>query len=79
MTPITTHFGFSSTAAEVAEGITLAGKRVIITGASSGIGLETARVLSRRPRCWCDVTLAVARYRRGCPGGPAAITDHDGK
>ena len=56
MTLITTHFGFSSTAAEVAEGITLAGKRAIITGSSSGIGLETARVLAR---AGADVTLAV--------------------
>ncbi|HKH50205.1 MAG TPA: oxidoreductase, partial [Mycobacterium sp.] len=36
---ITTPFGFSSTAAEVISGVDLAGKRAIVTGASSGIGV----------------------------------------
>lgn len=53
---ITTPFGFQSTAAEVAEGIDLSGKRVIVTGASSGIGVETARALARTGAA---VTLAV--------------------
>jgi len=43
---ITTPFGFSSTAAEVISGVDLAGKRAIVTGASSGIGVETARALA---------------------------------
>lgn len=38
-------FGWSSTAEEVARGIDLSGKQVVLTGASSGIGVETARVL----------------------------------
>src|SRR4030088_570437 len=42
---ITTQFGFDSTAAEVVEGIDLSGKRTIVTGGSSGIGIETARAL----------------------------------
>lgn len=46
MTRITTPFGFESTAAEVADGIDLSGKRAIVTGASSGIGVETARALA---------------------------------
>src|SRR3981081_3171990 len=41
--PITTPFGFDSTAAEVIAGVDLTGKRAIVTGASSGIGVETAR------------------------------------
>ena len=49
-------FGFESTAREVADGIDLTGKRVIVTGAASGIGIETARALAGTG---ADVTLAV--------------------
>src|ERR1035441_7381142 len=55
-TPISTPFGFDSTAAEVAAGIDLNGKRAIVTGASSGIGIETARALAG---AGAEVTLAV--------------------
>jgi NAD(P)-dependent dehydrogenase (short-subunit alcohol dehydrogenase family) len=40
---VTDHSAKDITAAEVLEGIDLAGKRVLITGVSSGIGVETAR------------------------------------
>jgi NAD(P)-dependent dehydrogenase (short-subunit alcohol dehydrogenase family) len=53
---ITTPFGAHSTAAEVIAGIDLSGKRAIVTGASSGIGSETARALAG---AGADVTLAV--------------------
>jgi NAD(P)-dependent dehydrogenase (short-subunit alcohol dehydrogenase family) len=53
---VTTPFGFDSTAAEVIEGIDLSGSRAIVTGASSGIGVETARALAN---AGADVTLAV--------------------
>jgi len=53
---ITTPFGFASTAAEVAEGIDLTGTRAIVTGAASGIGVETARALAG---AGAEVTLAV--------------------
>jgi NAD(P)-dependent dehydrogenase (short-subunit alcohol dehydrogenase family) len=53
---ITTPFGFHSTAAEVVAGIDLSGTRAIVTGASSGIGIETARALARTG---AEVTLAV--------------------
>jgi NAD(P)-dependent dehydrogenase (short-subunit alcohol dehydrogenase family) len=49
-------FGATSTAAEVVAGISLAGKRAIVTGASSGIGMETARALAS---AGAEVTLAV--------------------
>jgi NAD(P)-dependent dehydrogenase (short-subunit alcohol dehydrogenase family) len=53
---ITTPFGFHSTAAEVAAGIDLTGWRIIVTGAASGIGVETARALAGTG---AEVTLAV--------------------
>ena len=59
---ITTPFGFGSTADEVAEGIDLSGKRAVITGAASGIGTETARVLAQ---AGADVTLAVRNVEAG--------------
>jgi NAD(P)-dependent dehydrogenase (short-subunit alcohol dehydrogenase family) len=43
---LTTPFGFESTAADVIDGVDLTGKAAIITGASSGIGVETARALA---------------------------------
>src|SRR6202161_3914818 len=36
-------FGSESTADEVLEGVDLSGKRVLITGVSAGLGVETAR------------------------------------
>ena len=41
-------FGFDSTAADVAAGIDLSGKTAVITGASGGLGAESARVLASR-------------------------------
>jgi NAD(P)-dependent dehydrogenase (short-subunit alcohol dehydrogenase family) len=41
-------FGAESTAEEVTAGIDLAGKTALVTGGTSGLGLETARVLALR-------------------------------
>ena len=41
-------FGFDSTAEDVVNGVDLAGRRVLVTGTTSGLGLETARVLAAR-------------------------------
>jgi NAD(P)-dependent dehydrogenase (short-subunit alcohol dehydrogenase family) len=41
-------FGYSTTAEEVTAGVDLTGQRILVTGCNSGLGLETARVLSLR-------------------------------
>ncbi|MDP9843422.1 SDR family NAD(P)-dependent oxidoreductase [Streptosporangium lutulentum] len=41
-----TPFGFASTSAEVLVGVHLSGTRALVTGASSGVGIKTARVLA---------------------------------
>jgi NAD(P)-dependent dehydrogenase (short-subunit alcohol dehydrogenase family) len=56
MSLIQTPFDFTSTAAEVAAGIDMTGRRAVVTGASSGIGVETARALAATG---AEVTLAV--------------------
>jgi NADPH-dependent 2,4-dienoyl-CoA reductase/sulfur reductase-like enzyme len=53
---IKTQFNFNSTANEVIKGQDLSDKRAVVTGAASGIGLETARALAG---AGAEVTLAV--------------------
>jgi glutamyl-tRNA reductase len=58
MTTTTSPFTRHDTADDVSEGIDLTGKRAIVTGAASGIGIETVRTLARRG---ADVTIAARR------------------
>ncbi len=53
---ITTRFDATSTADEVVDGVDLHGRRAVVTGGASGIGVETARSLAR---AGAAVTLAV--------------------
>lgn len=59
---ITTPFTAESTAAEVIAGIDLTGRRAIVTGGASGIGIETARALAGAN---AEVTLAVRNTAAG--------------
>jgi NAD(P)-dependent dehydrogenase (short-subunit alcohol dehydrogenase family) len=62
MARITTPFGATSTAAEVISGVDLSGRRAIVTGGASGIGVETARALAG---AGAEVTLAVRNLEAG--------------
>ncbi|MFE4413183.1 SDR family NAD(P)-dependent oxidoreductase [Streptomyces sp. NPDC093064] len=55
-------FDRHSTASQVIDGVDLSGKRAVITGATSGIGVETARALAS---AGVDVTLVVRRPDAG--------------
>ncbi|QRP44848.1 SDR family NAD(P)-dependent oxidoreductase [Amycolatopsis sp. FDAARGOS 1241] len=59
---ITTPFTRESTAADIVAGVDLSGRRAIVTGGASGIGVETARALAR---AGAEVTLAVRNTEAG--------------
>ncbi|MGW5561054.1 SDR family NAD(P)-dependent oxidoreductase [Micromonospora sp. NPDC003944] len=69
--PITTSFSHHSTAMDVIRGVDLVGRRAIVTGGSSGIGVETARALAS---AGAEVTLAV----RNPDAGQQAADDISG-
>ncbi|HZE33364.1 MAG TPA: SDR family NAD(P)-dependent oxidoreductase, partial [Actinoallomurus sp.] len=55
-TRFTTPYGFETTTDQVIDGVDLTGRRAIVTGGASGIGVETARALAG---AGAEVTLAV--------------------
>jgi NAD(P)-dependent dehydrogenase (short-subunit alcohol dehydrogenase family) len=55
-------FGFGTTAAEVAAGVDLTGRRALVTGAASGLGVETVRALAG---AGAEVILAVRDVATG--------------
>jgi NAD(P)-dependent dehydrogenase (short-subunit alcohol dehydrogenase family) len=62
MSTTSTTFGATTTAAEVIEGVDLTGRRAVVTGGASGIGVETARALAG---AGAEVTLAVRNLDAG--------------
>ncbi|SCF11837.1 NAD(P)-dependent dehydrogenase, short-chain alcohol dehydrogenase family [Micromonospora coriariae] len=68
MSRIITPYSAASTAAEVIAGVDITGRRAVVTGGASGIGLETARALAH---AGAEVTLAV----RDTAAGDRAAAD----
>src|SRR5246127_1835690 len=76
----TRKYGPTTIAAEIVEDVDLHGRRAVVTGASSGIGVETARALASTG---AEVTLAVRNVEAGTkvadgiaekvPSGAAAV------
>ena len=66
-------FGAESTADEVLEGIDLSGKRVLVTGVSAGLGVETARSLVAHGATVVGTARDLAKARRALAqaGDPA--------
>ncbi len=68
-------FGAESTADEVLEGIDLSGKRVLVTGVSAGLGVETARSLVAHGAAVVGTVRDLSKARRALseafPGKPA--------
>ena len=71
---ITTRFGATSTAEDVVAGLDLTSVRAIVTGASSGIGLETARALAS---AGAEVTLAVRNLDAGAKAAEDIATRNE--
>ena len=66
-------FGATSTTDEVLEGVDLSGKRILVTGVSAGLGVETARTLAAHGATVVgaarDLDKAKARHRAGPRAG----------
>ena len=77
MVEVMSAFGFTSTTDEVLDGHDLSGRRVLVTGASTGLGEETARALAAHG---ASVTMAVRDAGRGAAAVErirAAVPDAD--
>ena len=57
-------FGATSTTDEVLEGVDLSGKRILVTGVSAGLGVETARVLAAHGAKVVGAARDLAKARR---------------
>ena len=59
-------FGYGTTAEQVTEGMTLAGKTMLVTGCNSGLGLETMRVLALRGARVVGAARTIEKARAAC-------------
>jgi WW domain-containing oxidoreductase len=67
-------FGYASTAEEVTRGLSLRGQNILITGVSSGLGAETARVLQLRGATILGAARTIEKAQEACRSiGPNAV------
>src|SRR5579871_4092510 len=59
-------FGATSTTDDVLQGVDLAGKRVLVTGVSAGLGVETARALAAHGARVTGAARDLAKAERAC-------------
>jgi NAD(P)-dependent dehydrogenase (short-subunit alcohol dehydrogenase family) len=62
-------FGYGTTAEQVSEGVSLAGKIMLVTGCNSGLGLETMRVLALRGARVVGTARTIEKAREACATG----------
>lgn len=70
---MTSSFGATSTTDEVLAGIDLSGKRVLVTGASAGLGVETCRALVAHGAAVVGAARDLRKAERATSGVRAAI------
>jgi WW domain-containing oxidoreductase len=59
-------FGYGTTAEQVTEGMSLAGRTMLVTGCNSGLGLETMRVLALRRARVVGTARTIEKARAAC-------------
>jgi NAD(P)-dependent dehydrogenase (short-subunit alcohol dehydrogenase family) len=75
---MTKSFGAESTTDKVMEGVDLTGKRVLVTGVSAGLGVETARVLVAHGAHVVGAARNLDKARTATQGIPSAAGDGPG-
>jgi WW domain-containing oxidoreductase len=63
-------FGYGTTAERVTQGMSLAGKTMLVTGCNSGLGLETLRVLALRGAKVVGTARTIEKARAACATVP---------
>src|ERR1700748_3657083 len=69
--------GAPSTADEVLTGVDLRGKRVLVTGVSAGLGVETARALAARGAAVVGTARDLAKARQATQGLELELVELD--
>jgi len=75
---MTQQFGAESTTDQVMEGVDLSGQRILVTGASAGLGVETARVLVAHGARVVGAARDLNKARAATAGIPAGSGDGAG-